>query len=148
MDSLWAARKTALWASLATRPEGTQMRSTDVAVPMSRLADIVEIVKDRANRMGLHNSVLGHVGDGNFHQMLMYRPEEKEAVEECVNIMMADAVHMEGTVSVRRWSWCWDREISHFESAILPPHRCNLMFDKVALTRTRRGNTESDLARR
>lgn len=103
MDSLWSARKTALWASLATRPDGTEMRSTDVAVPISRLADIVEISKDRATKLGLHNSVLGHVGDGNFHQIIMYnpkKPKDQKAMEDCVNAMMADATRMEGTVSV------------------------------------------------
>lgn len=103
MDSLWSARKTALWASLATRPAGTEMRSTDVAVPMSRLADAVETARARAAARGLPNSVLGHVGDGNFHQMMMYRPDregEVRAVEECVTAMMGDAVGMEGTVSV------------------------------------------------
>lgn len=41
MDSLWSARKQALWASLAVRPEGTEVWSTDVAVPISRMADII-----------------------------------------------------------------------------------------------------------
>lgn len=41
MDSLWAARKTALWAMLAVRPEGTQIWSTDVAVPLSRMAELI-----------------------------------------------------------------------------------------------------------
>ena len=41
MKSLWAARKEALWAVLAIRPPGTQLWSTDVAVPMSNLAEII-----------------------------------------------------------------------------------------------------------
>lgn len=40
-NSLWAARKEALWALTAVRPENTQIWSTDVAVPISRLAEIV-----------------------------------------------------------------------------------------------------------
>ena len=47
--------------------------------------------------------MLGHVGDGNFHQMVMYHPDDaaqKKAVGECVNAMMVDAIEMEGTVSV------------------------------------------------
>jgi D-lactate dehydrogenase (cytochrome) len=126
MDSLWSARKQALWASLAVRPEGTQIWSTDVAVPISRLAEIIgiatltknraaegawlltilfsaEISKKRASTLGLFNSVLGHVGDGNFHQVVMYDPtksEQQEAVQECVDAMMIKALEMEGTVSV------------------------------------------------
>jgi D-lactate dehydrogenase (cytochrome) len=40
-ENLWAARKEALWALLAMRPENTEIWSTDVAVPISRLAEIV-----------------------------------------------------------------------------------------------------------
>ena len=45
MASLWSARKQALWACLAARPEGTQIWSTDVAVPISRMADMIGILK-------------------------------------------------------------------------------------------------------
>lgn len=39
--SLWSARKQSLWACLAVRPEGTEVWSTDVAVPISRMADLI-----------------------------------------------------------------------------------------------------------
>jgi len=39
--ALWSARKEALWAVLAQRPPGTEIWSTDCAVPMSRLAEII-----------------------------------------------------------------------------------------------------------
>lgn len=48
MDSLWSARKQALWASLAVRPEGTEVWSTDVAVPISRMADIISMLPPRS----------------------------------------------------------------------------------------------------
>lgn len=41
MESLWSARKQALWASLAMRPEGTQIWSTDVAVPLSKMGELI-----------------------------------------------------------------------------------------------------------
>lgn len=62
-----------------------------------------EISKERASKLGLFTSILGHVGDGNFHQIVMYdpaKPEQQKAVEECVNTMMIEALKMEGTVSV------------------------------------------------
>ncbi|KAL3962176.1 hypothetical protein ACCO45_003699 [Purpureocillium lilacinum] len=102
MDSLWSARKQALWASLAIRPEGTQIWSTDVAVPLSRLGDIIESSRENASRLGLFNSILGHVGDGNFHQMIMYNPTDApqtRAVGDCVNAMVDKALELEGTVS-------------------------------------------------
>ncbi|KND89514.1 D-lactate dehydrogenase [cytochrome], mitochondrial [Tolypocladium ophioglossoides CBS 100239] len=102
MDSLWSARKQALWASLAIRPEGTQIWSTDVAVPLSKMGELIETSKQRASKLGLFNSILGHVGDGNFHQMIMYNrdvAEQRKGVEDCVNAMMEGALEMEGTVS-------------------------------------------------
>jgi D-lactate dehydrogenase (cytochrome) len=45
---------------------------------------------------------MGHVGDGNFHQVVMYNPDDKQerqAVSDCVDGMMARALEMEGTVS-------------------------------------------------
>lgn len=41
MDLIWSGRKQALWSLLAARPEGTQLWTTDIAVPVSRLADII-----------------------------------------------------------------------------------------------------------
>ncbi|KAF5588831.1 d-lactate dehydrogenase (cytochrome) [Fusarium subglutinans] len=102
MQSLWSARKQALWASLAVRPEGTQLWSTDVAVPLSRMAELIEISEQKASQLGLFNSVMGHVGDGNFHQLVMYNPDnkpERQAVSDCVDGMMVRALEMEGTVS-------------------------------------------------
>ncbi|KAL2113149.1 hypothetical protein VUR80DRAFT_10030 [Thermomyces stellatus] len=102
IQSLWSARKQALWASLAVRPEGTEIWSTDVAVPISRMAELIEDCKHEASGMGLFTSVLGHVGDGNFHQMIMYnpnKPEEKGAVKAFVDGMTRKAVALEGTVS-------------------------------------------------
>ncbi|KAJ4011060.1 hypothetical protein NW766_007692 [Fusarium irregulare] len=102
MQSLWSARKQALWASLAVRPEGTQIWSTDVAVPLSRMAELIETSKEQASQLGLFTSVLGHVGDGNFHQIVMYNPDDeqqRQAVSDCVDEMMVRALEMEGTVS-------------------------------------------------
>lgn len=66
-----------------------------------------ETSKAEASTLGLFSSVLGHVGDGNFHQMVMYDPEneeQKKAVKSCVDTMMVKALEMEGTVSVSRKS--------------------------------------------
>ncbi|KAJ5707776.1 FAD-binding domain-containing protein [Penicillium malachiteum] len=101
-DNLWAARKEAIWAIIATGPEGSQIWSTDVAVPISRLAEIVELSKNESGALGLFSTVLGHVGDGNFHQAVMYDPKDPEqyqAVKSCVSRMMHRALEMEGTVS-------------------------------------------------
>jgi len=97
---LWSARKESLWSMLALRKDGNEVWSTDVAVPFSRLADIIEVSKKEMDDLGLFASILGHIGDGNFHESIMYdrRVEgEKEKVERCVKNMVQRALEMEGT---------------------------------------------------
>lgn len=64
---LWSARKEALWSTMAARREGDHVWTGDVAVPMSRLPDIIEETKTAMARAGLFGTIVGHVGDGNFH---------------------------------------------------------------------------------
>ncbi|RMZ72298.1 D-lactate dehydrogenase (cytochrome) [Pyrenophora seminiperda CCB06] len=98
--TLWSARKESLWSMLALRREGDEVWSTDVAVPISRLPDIIEISKKEMDDLGLFASILGHIGDGNFHESIMYNskdPKERAAVEKCVHDMVDRALEMEGT---------------------------------------------------
>ncbi|OJJ60439.1 hypothetical protein ASPSYDRAFT_130109 [Aspergillus sydowii CBS 593.65] len=102
MHNLWSARKEAIWAMCSQRAEGTQIWSTDVAVPLSQMPEIIDLSKQESGALGLFSSVLGHVGDGNFHQAVMYNPSDPaqtRAVQECVQKMVHRAVDMEGTVS-------------------------------------------------
>lgn len=95
---LWTARKEALWSMLSLRREGDQVWSTDVAVPISRLADIIDETKADLSSLGLFASLLGHIGDGNFHTSIMYGDAaEKERVEHLVHKMVDTALDMEGT---------------------------------------------------
>jgi len=100
---LWSARKESLWSMLALRKGDEQVWSTDVAVPISRLPDIIEVSKREMDELGLFASALGHVGDGNFHESIMYdakNPKERKLVEECVSRMVDRALEMEGTCTV------------------------------------------------
>lgn len=50
--------------------------------------------------LGLFASILGHIGDGNFHESIMYNskdPKERAAVEKCIKDMVDRALEMEGT---------------------------------------------------
>ena len=49
---------------MALRREGDEVWSTDIAVPLSRLADLAEVSKMELDGLGLFASALGHVGDG------------------------------------------------------------------------------------
>ena len=81
---LWQARHDAYWASLGLRP-GAKGISTDVCVPVSRLADCVVAAQDKAADMGFVAPVVGHVGDGNFHVLLLIDMEDAAEVARAEN---------------------------------------------------------------
>lgn len=64
---LWSARKEALWSTMAVKRDGDRVWTGDVAVPISRLPDIIEETKKDVKESGLYGTIVGHVGDGNFH---------------------------------------------------------------------------------
>ncbi len=74
---LWKARHDAYFASLSTMP-GAVGASTDVCVPISRLAECVEETRKDIIDTGLISPIVGHVGDGNFHCMPMCLPDDSE----------------------------------------------------------------------
>ncbi|KAH4646094.1 hypothetical protein HBH81_036650 [Parastagonospora nodorum] len=98
--ALWAARKQALWSMLSLREKAAEVWTTDVAVPMSRLPEIIEKSKQDVADLGLFASVLGHIGDGNFHACIMYDAQDASQVakvSECSQRMVDNALEMEGT---------------------------------------------------
>ncbi|XP_023790718.1 probable D-lactate dehydrogenase, mitochondrial [Cyanistes caeruleus] len=81
-EQLWSMRHNAWYAALALRP-GCQGYSTDVCVPISRLPDVVVETKQDLQASGLTGPMVGHVGDGNFHCILVFNshdPEEAQRV--------------------------------------------------------------------
>ncbi|KAI9567738.1 FAD-linked oxidase-like protein [Boletus coccyginus] len=94
---IWDARKNGLYSGLA-RLEGARGWGTDVCVPVSRLPDLVFETKQDIEEVGLVSTIVGHVGDGNFHALLLFRNEEELAiVREVVHRMVERAIRMEGT---------------------------------------------------
>ncbi|KIW70275.1 glycolate oxidase, subunit GlcD [Phialophora macrospora] len=97
---LWSARKEALWSVMAMRKNQTDhVWTTDVAVPISRLADIIQETHDDVAGSGLIGGICGHVGDGNFHTILLYNDNEKKVAEDLVHRMIHRAIAMDGTVT-------------------------------------------------
>ncbi|PWW76483.1 FAD-binding domain-containing protein [Tuber magnatum] len=97
---LWSARKEALWSVMALRrDENDRVWTTDVAVPLSRLAETIEAAKSDLKASGLLGSMVGHVGDGNFHCILLFNKSEQEVAAGVVHRMIERAVKMEGTVT-------------------------------------------------
>ncbi|KAL1898549.1 D-lactate ferricytochrome c oxidoreductase [Sporothrix stenoceras] len=96
---LWSARKEALWSAIATKQPGERVWTGDVAVPISRLPDAIEEAQADLRRVGLRGTIVGHVGDGNFHTIVVYAPEQRHTAEEFVHRMVKRAIELEGTVT-------------------------------------------------
>ncbi|MBX3580577.1 MAG: FAD-binding protein [Rhizobiaceae bacterium] len=96
---LWKARHDAYWSSLTLRP-GAKGLSTDVCVPISRLAECIAETEQDIAEFGLIAPIVGHAGDGNFHTMIlmdMNDPNEIERAEEFCARLNARAQRMDGT---------------------------------------------------
>ena len=78
---LWKARHDAYYASLALRP-GSKAWTTDACVPISRLADCIVETKEDLAASFLTGTLVGHVGDGNFHMIYLIDPDRPEEMAE------------------------------------------------------------------
>ena len=96
---LWEARHQAYFACLQLKP-GSRALSTDVCVPISRLAECVTETAKDLEKSSLPIPLFGHVGDGNFHLVILIHPDNKAEVEEAkaINVrVVRRALAMEGT---------------------------------------------------
>ncbi|MET3855212.1 FAD-linked oxidase C-terminal domain-containing protein [Rhizobium sp. OAE497] len=96
---LWKARHNAYWASRALAPELAAL-STDVCVPISRLADCITETQADIEAHGLLAMIVGHAGDGNFHVLVLFDDKSAEGVagvENFVSRLNARALAMDGT---------------------------------------------------
>ena len=74
---LWQARHDAYYAAIALRP-GSKGYATDVCVPISRLAECIEETRKDIEDSGLLAPIVGHVGDGNFHLVMVLDPDDPD----------------------------------------------------------------------
>lgn len=100
---LWQARHDALWAALGLKP-GSRALSTDVCVPISRLAEcIAETIEDIATiniPSTIPSPIVGHVGDGNFHVVLLLDPDNPDEITRAHDFatrLAHRAIRMDGT---------------------------------------------------
>lgn len=96
---LWKARHNAYWAALQLRP-GAGAVSTDVCVPISKLAECVEETQRDIIETGLIAPIVGHAGDGNFHVLVlmdMADTLEIERAEAFIGRLNARALAFDGT---------------------------------------------------
>jgi len=74
---LWQARHDAYYAGIALRP-GKKGIATDACVPISKLADCIVETRADIDRSGLIAPIVGHVGDGNFHLVIVVDPDDAD----------------------------------------------------------------------
>jgi D-lactate dehydrogenase (cytochrome) len=98
-NKLWTARHNAYFAGLQVKP-GTRAITTDVCVPISRLADSISATVADCEKSSLPSLILGHVGDGNYHVMLLVdpaKPEEFDEAEAINHRLVSRAIQLDGT---------------------------------------------------
>lgn len=96
---LWRARTDAAPAAMALR-EGAKLMSTDVCVPISRLAQCIIDTQADITATGLLAPILGHVGDGNFHLTILIDPNDSIEFEKAKSLnerLVRRALALEGT---------------------------------------------------
>jgi D-lactate dehydrogenase (cytochrome) len=96
---LWEARHASYEASLALRP-GAKGYVTDVCVPISRLAECVAVARAQIHEAGLLATMVGHVGDGNFHVCFLVDPDDADElrlVVELADRIARQAIELGGT---------------------------------------------------
>lgn len=96
---LWQARHDAYFACLQLKP-GCRCFPTDVCVPISRLAECVAATYEDIAQVGIPIALFGHVGDGNFHLVVLVDTDNAKEMEEAAWIssrVVERAIAMEGT---------------------------------------------------
>ncbi len=100
-NRLWKMRHEAYWSILSHKP-GSKALVTDVCVPISRLAEAIASAQSTIDASGLDGPILGHVGDGNFHAILLFDEGDTQALERAKavsNDLTALALDLGGTVT-------------------------------------------------
>ncbi|MCQ1851427.1 FAD-binding oxidoreductase [Neorhizobium galegae] len=100
-ERLWKARHETIYSNQTLRP-GCKAFTTDVCVPISRLAEAVLAAREDIDKSFVMGKIIGHVGDGNFHVGYLIKPEIPEELAEAERLaerLYQRAMDMGGTFS-------------------------------------------------
>ena len=98
-NRLWQARHDSYYAAISLRP-GAKGWATDVCVPISRLADCIAETRADVAEAGLLAPIVGHVGDGNFHLLMLIHPDDADEMARAQALnkrLVRRAIAMGGT---------------------------------------------------
>eukprot|EP01121_Diplochlamys_sp_Union-15-3_P020090 TRINITY_DN7729_c0_g1_i1.p1 TRINITY_DN7729_c0_g1~~TRINITY_DN7729_c0_g1_i1.p1 ORF type:complete len:363 (-),score=54.06 TRINITY_DN7729_c0_g1_i1:37-1125(-) len=99
--AMWAQRKSVYFSAFTLQP-GCQIITTDVVVPISSLAKCLELTKADIKTSDVIAPIVGHVGDGNFHVLLIYDPLDPQSLQRVHDVhhrLVKRAIDMDGSCS-------------------------------------------------
>jgi len=94
----WEARHHLYWAIVNAHP-GHTFVITDTAVPLARLPELIGYAQQTLAEMDIQGSIIGHVGDGNFHTVIAVKPGDYERVQTFSERLVRQALAWDGTAS-------------------------------------------------
>ena len=94
----WEARHQ-LYSAIVNAHPGHTFIITDTAVPLARLSELIAYAQQLLAEMDIQGSILGHVGDGNFHTIIAVKPEDYERVQMFSERLVRQALAWDGTAS-------------------------------------------------
>ncbi|MDC3142667.1 FAD-binding protein [Candidatus Pelagibacter sp.] len=100
-NKLWQARWDVYYSVKALNNNG-RVYSTDVCVPISKITECVKFAEEKAKEFGVRAPMVGHMGDGNFHVVLPYDPEQKDIYKKLRafnGTLIRKALELEGTIT-------------------------------------------------
>jgi D-lactate dehydrogenase (cytochrome) len=100
-NKLWQARHDVYW-SVKALGNNMKVYSTDVCVPISNLVECISWAEKEVKKHGLIAPMVGHVGDGNFHSIILFDPNDKEKqkkIRKYSDDLIAKALELEGTIT-------------------------------------------------
>ena len=100
-NKLWKARWDVYYSVKALNNNG-RVYSTDVCVPISKITECVKFAEEQAKKFGVRAPMVGHMGDGNFHVVLPYDPEQKDIYKQLRaynGTLIRKALELEGTIT-------------------------------------------------
>ena len=98
---LWKARHD-VYYSVKALGHDMKVYSTDVCVPISKLVECISWAEKEVKRLGLTAPMVGHVGDGNFHSIILYDPDDEEKqkkIRQYSDDLINKALELEGTIT-------------------------------------------------
>ncbi len=131
---IWETRK---YLSVNLRALHPLKLSEDIAVPRSRIPEMVRKTRDIGAKYGFLVATYGHAGDGNLHANVLFdREEERPRVEQAVAEVLRAAVDMGGTITGEHGVGLAKRDFLEYEQGrelVALQRRIKAVFDPLGI---------------